>query len=60
MTEITSTSACAAVPVNRGPPVQASFIKAKRVPLPERSKIGLLEHCGTGNLGDDATVTTVL
>jgi polysaccharide pyruvyl transferase WcaK-like protein len=61
MTEKTGTSACAAQPANRGWPVQASCIKkALRVSLPGRSKIGLLEHCGTGNLGDDATVTTVL
>ena len=60
MTEKTGTSACAAQPVNRGWPVQASCIKALRVSLPGRSKIGLLEHCGTGNLGDDATITTVL
>src|SRR6185312_13292440 len=30
-------------------------------PLPRKqARIGLLEHCGTGNLGDDATVATVL
>lgn len=60
MTEKTGTSACAAQPVNRGWPVHASCVKALRASLPGRSKIGLLEHCGTGNLGDDATVTTVL
>ena len=60
MTEKTSIRACAAEPVNRGWPLQASCVKAIRVSLPGRSKIGLLEHCGTGNLGDDATVTTVL
>ena len=60
MTEEAGTSACAAEPVNRGWPVQASCVKDIRASLPGSSKIGLLEHCGTGNLGDDATVTTVL
>jgi polysaccharide pyruvyl transferase WcaK-like protein len=60
MTQKTGTSACAAEPINGGWPVQASCVKALRVSLPGRSRIGLLEHCGTGNLGDDATVTTVL
>ncbi|WP_458756100.1 polysaccharide pyruvyl transferase family protein [Afipia sp. TerB] len=35
-------------------------VGAVAVDLPISCKIGLLEHCGTGNLGDDATVTTVL
>ncbi|MCU1376907.1 MAG: hypothetical protein JWO68_4193 [Actinomycetia bacterium] len=60
MTEKTGPSACAAQPVNGGWPVQASCVEALRISLPVDSKIGLLEHCGTGNLGDDATVTTVL
>jgi len=60
MTEKTGTSACAAEPANRGWPAQASCAKPIRVELPGPSKIGLLHHCGTGNLGDDATVTTVL
>jgi polysaccharide pyruvyl transferase WcaK-like protein len=60
MTEKTGTSACAAEPDNRGWAAQASCVKAMPVSVSERSKIGLLEHCGTGNLGDDATVAAVL
>jgi polysaccharide pyruvyl transferase WcaK-like protein len=60
MSEKAGTSACAAQPVNRTWPQQESCAKALRVSLPGRSKIALLHHCGTGNLGDDATVTTVL
>jgi len=60
MSEKTGTGACAAQPVNRTWPVQESCGKALRVGLPGHSRIGLLHHCGTGNLGDDATVTTVL
>lgn len=60
MTEKTCTSACAASPVNGDWPVQTGCAKAIRVSLPELSRIGLLAHCGTGNLGDEATVTTVL
>jgi polysaccharide pyruvyl transferase WcaK-like protein len=28
--------------------------------VPERCRIGLLEHCGSGNLGDDGTVAAVI
>jgi polysaccharide pyruvyl transferase WcaK-like protein len=56
----TGTSVCPAEPVNHGGRVQASCVKDIGVSLAGRSKIGLLEHCGTGNLGDDATVATVL
>lgn len=59
MTEKTGTSACMAEPVNGGWPRQESCANASRVTLPRRSKIALLHHCGTGNLGDDATVTAV-
>jgi polysaccharide pyruvyl transferase WcaK-like protein len=56
----TGTSVCRVEPVGDAGPVKASCVKDIRVSLPGRSKIGLLEHCGTGNLGDDATVATVL
>jgi polysaccharide pyruvyl transferase WcaK-like protein len=56
----TRTSVCPAEPVTQGGPPQASCVKDICVSLARRSKIGLLEHCGTGNLGDDATVATVL
>ena len=56
----TGTSAGSAKSVSQGWPLQASSVEDIRVSLGGRSKIGLLEHCGTGNLGDDATVATVL
>jgi polysaccharide pyruvyl transferase WcaK-like protein len=54
MTERTSANVYAVEPASRRRLVSipAAFTRPRR--------IGLLEHCGTGNLGDDATVTTVL
>lgn len=49
-----------AEPVDRRWLGKADCVKVLRASLPGASRIGLLEHCGTGNLGDDATVTTVL
>ena len=39
---------------------QAGGVGVVRATAPKPARIGLLEHCGTGNLGDDATVATVL
>lgn len=41
-------------------PAKESRIQDTRDALTRPDRIGLLEHCGSGNLGDDATVTTVI
>lgn len=41
-------------------PGQETDSRDADAPRPKATRIGLLEHCGTGNLGDDATVATVL
>src|SRR4051794_30448643 len=60
MTEQTDAALCAIEPVDRRWRGQGSCDKAMRAALPRASRIGLLAHCGTGNLGDEATVATVL
>lgn len=47
-------------PVDRRQPEQENCGHASRAAPPAPTKIGLLAHCGTGNLGDEATVATVL
>lgn len=59
MTDEIGTGAYPAEPADRRRLGRVSGIKAIHAALPELCRIGLLEHCGTGNLGDDATVTTV-
>jgi polysaccharide pyruvyl transferase WcaK-like protein len=49
-----------AEPVDRRRLGQVSGVNTICNALPASCRIGLLEHFGTGNLGDDATVTTVL
>jgi polysaccharide pyruvyl transferase WcaK-like protein len=44
----------------RRQPRQSGGAGAMRATVSKPTRIGLLEHCGTGNLGDDATVATVL
>jgi polysaccharide pyruvyl transferase WcaK-like protein len=60
MTEDISTRVCGVEPVDRPWPGQESRVTAVRAVLPKLGRIGLLGHCGTGNLGDDATVAAVL
>jgi len=38
----------------------ADPVGSARAALPKPNRIGLLAHCGTGNLGDEATIATVL
>ncbi len=42
------------------PPMRAGRTAPLSLGVAAHGKIGLLEHCGTGNLGDDATVEAVL
>ncbi len=60
MTKDTETIACVPEPLNRGWSAQAGRARAMRLSLPEHSRIALLSHCGTGNLGDEASLATVL
>ena len=39
---------------------QGSCVKGARAALPGSRRIGILGHCGTGNLGDEASLATVL
>lgn len=60
MTNEIGTGVCPAEPVDRRRLGKVRGMKAIRAALPRSCRIGLLEHCGTGNLGDDGTVATVL
>lgn len=60
MTDEIDTGVCPAEPVDQRRLRKVRGIKAIRAALPKSCRIGLLEHCGTGNLGDDATVAAVL
>lgn len=60
MTDQAGMSVGPAEPADRRRSDPSNCVKEVRAALPNSCRIGLLEHCGTGNLGDDATVTTVL
>lgn len=60
MTDAVNASMCATERVDRRQAGQASGGRAVRDAAPRGMRVALLEHCGTGNLGDDATVATVL
>jgi polysaccharide pyruvyl transferase WcaK-like protein len=47
-------------PLNPHQSGRESCVERVPVALPRSGRIGLLAHCGTGNLGDDATVAAVL
>jgi polysaccharide pyruvyl transferase WcaK-like protein len=59
-TDETDAGAFAAESSDHRAPPRAGRAEPINLGVAAHGKIGLLEHCGTGNLGDDATVEAVL